>query len=119
MMNKPKLRFPGAVQAWGSPEFAERLKQEIEELDATRLPLQQGLATGSHAVDDKLEAMIIGVSGGDGLIHVRAGLFYSGIIAGCSCADDPTPVDEQSEYCEVQFEINTMTAEATVQLLRD
>jgi hypothetical protein len=118
-MNAPMLRFPGAIQAWGSPEFAECLKQEIETLDVERLPLQQGLSGSSHALGDRLEAMIIGVSENAGVLHVRAGLFYSGIIAGCSCADDPTPVDEQSEYCEVQFDINTMTAEATVRLLRD
>ena len=61
--------------------------------------------------------MIILVADDEGFIHVKAGIFYSGIIAGCSCADDPTPVDEQNEYCEVQFEINKKTAEATVALL--
>jgi hypothetical protein len=114
-----KLRFPEAVRAWGSPEFAGCLKQEIEALDASRLPLQQGLARSSHAVDDRLEAMILGVSESAGVLRVRAGLFYSGMIAGCSCADDPTPVGEQSEYCEIQLDINTMSAEATVRLLHD
>ena len=42
---------------------------------------------------------------------------YSGIIAGCSCADNPTPVSELNEYCEVQLEIDKKTAETKVALL--
>ena len=86
-------------------------------MDAAQLPLQQGLSTGSHAIDNQLEAMIIRVSGEAGVIRVKAGIFYSGIIAGCSCADDPTPVSEQSEYCVVQLDINTMTGAVAVVLL--
>lgn len=79
--------------------------------------MQQGLSTSSYATDSPRKVMIILVADDEGFIHVKAGIFYSGIIAGCSCADDPTPVDEQNEYCEVQFEINKKTAEATVALL--
>jgi hypothetical protein len=50
---------------------------------------------------------------------VKAGIFYTGVIAGCSCADDPTPVDELNEYCVVQFDIDRMTAETTVRLLAE
>ena len=49
-------------------------------------------------------------------IRVKAGLAYNGIIAGCSCSDDPTPIDETNEYCEVLFSINKETAETTVEL---
>ena len=45
------------------------------------------------------------------------GIFYTGVVAGCSCADDPTPVEEQHEYCEVLIEINRATAEAVIRLL--
>ena len=41
----------------------------------------------------------------------------SGIIAGCSCADDPTPVDTTTEYCELQLEIDRESAETRVILL--
>jgi len=110
-------RLAKALDAWGTPDFADVLKKELEQLDADQLPLQQGLATTSYALDTNLSARIIRVSDDDGFIRVRAGIFYSGIIAGCSCADDPTPVDEQSEYCEVQLAINKATAETTIALL--
>ena len=47
------------------------------------------------------------------------GIFYAGIIVGSCCDSDPTPVCEQTEYCEVQFNINKLTAEATVALLEN
>ena len=52
-------------------------------------------------------------------ILVKAGIFYTGIIAGCSCADDPTPLDEQNEYCELELNINKETAETTIVLLEE
>lgn len=106
-----------ALAAWGSPEFESTLKQEIAQLDMAQLPLQQGLSAGGHVIEDGLEVMIIRVSQSENLISAKAGIFYRSVIAGCSCADDPTPVDENSEYCEVVVEIDKGTGEATVSLV--
>jgi hypothetical protein len=111
------IRLTKAFNAWGTPAFEDILKAEVEQLDADLLPLQQGLANTSHVTDSQHKVMILRVADDQGFIHVKVGIFYSGIIAGCSCADDPTPIDEQNEYCEVQIEINKKTAEATVALL--
>ena len=50
-------------------------------------------------------------------VIITAGLFYTGVIAGCNCADDPTPADENNEYCEVLLRINKITALTTVSLI--
>jgi len=113
------IRLTGTLNAWGTPDFNDILKKEIEQMDSGQLPLQQGLSTGSYAIDDKFNVMIISVSEVVGSIRVKAGIFYSGIIAGCSCADDPTPVNEESEYCVVQLDINKQTAATTVVLLAE
>ena len=63
--------------------------------------------------------MLLSVSDDEGFIRVKAGIFYKGIIAGCSCADDPTPAGENNEYCEVQLDIDKTTANTTVELLSD
>ena len=110
------IRLPKSVAAWGQPEFNGVLRNELGELGARQLPLQQGLSSGSHALDSRVEAMIISSSDDAGRIHVRAGIFYSSIIAGCSCADDPTPVDEHAEYCEVILVIDKATGETVVTL---
>ena len=111
------IRLRKALTAWGTPAFDAVLKQEIEQLDAASLPLQQALAVSNKVSDSGFSAMIIGAAEQPDRIRARAGIFYTGIIAGCSCADDPTPVDEQTEYCELQFDIDKATGEATVALL--
>jgi len=113
------IRLTETLNAWGTPDFKDILKKEIERMDAGQFPLQQGLSTGSYALDGRFNVMIIGVSEETGLIRVKAGIFYSGIIAGCSCADDPTPVNEESEYCVVQLDINKQTADTTIALLAE
>jgi len=95
------------------------LKAEIEQLGAEQLPLQQGLSTSSYALDDKLNVRMISASEEASFIRAKVGIFYTGITPGCSCADDPTPVEEQVEYCVVQLDINKVTAEMTVALLAE
>jgi len=113
------IQLTKSLNAWGTPDFEDILKSEIEQLGAEQLPLQQGLSTSSYALDDKLKVRVISVSEEAGFIRAKIGIFYSGIIAGCSCADDPTPVEEQVEYCVVQIDINKITAETTVALLAE
>ena len=102
---------------WGTPGFETTLRHEVSKLGNAHLPLQQGLSSSSYAVDENLQVSIIAVTEIEQHIRVKAGLFYGGIIAGCSCADDPTPVEEMTEYCEVQIDIDKATAAATIRLL--
>ena len=111
------ILFTKSLNAWGTSGFEDVFKAEVEQLDTGQLPLQQGLAASSYVTDSPRKALIIRVADDAGFIQVKAGIFYSGIIAGCSCADDPTPVGEQNEYCEVWIEINKETAETTITLL--
>jgi len=111
------IRLTKSLNAWGTSGFEDVLKGEVEQIPADQLPLQQGLSTSSHVTDSQRTVLVLSVADDEEFIQVTAGILYSGIIAGCSCADDPTPVDEQNEYCEVQIEINKKTAEVTVALL--
>lgn len=113
------IRLTQSLNAWGTPDFEGTLKAEIGQLGAEQLPLQQGLSTSSYALDDKLDVRIIGISEEAGFIRAKVGIFYAGITPGCSCADDPTPVEEQVEYCVVQLDIDKTTAETTVALLAE
>ena len=106
------IRLPESLNAWKTPDFKAALKREMARL-APSLPLQQGLSGSSHALDEGVEAVVHQVSESDGRIHARVGIFYSGVIAGCSCADDPTPVEPQTEYCELDVFIDKATAAAT------
>ena len=116
---QPMIQLTKSLKAWGSPSFQDVLKDEIEHLDAAALPLQQGLSQGSYASPDGISVMIISTIEEPDCIRAKTGIHFSGIIAGCNCADDPTPVDGHPEYCEVQFDIDRKTAVTTITLLPD
>lgn len=111
------IRLNKSLDAWRTPAFQAVLKDEIEGLDGNLLPLQQGLSYSSHANVDGYTATILDAVAEGGRLRVRAGLFYTGIIAGCSCADDPTPIDAIHEYCEACFDIDMTTGETAVTLV--
>lgn len=105
--------------AWGSADFSQVFKREVAMLNHSALPLQQGLTQSSYVSDEPVSAVVLNTSIHLSLIHIKAGIFYTGIIAGCSCADDPTPQDMQNEYCELLFAIHQDTGEAEVSLLSE
>ncbi len=104
------------LKRWGEPDFDACCKRAIKAIDPRLLPLQQGLSHGSHALDEGIEAVILRKEASGDMLKIKAGIFYKSIIAGCSCADDPTPIDELTEYCEVEFVIDKATGETRVSL---
>lgn len=113
------MKLINTLQAWGKNDFKNVLKDEIQKLEPALLPLQKGLSHSSYVSDKPFSVTILNISESNEFISVKAGIFYTGIIAGCSCADDPTPQDEQNEYCEIQFSIDKTSAETKFDLLND
>lgn len=113
------IRLDKALHAWGTPDFKAVLKQEIAQLGADQLPLQQGLSTGNYVTADPITVVINSVAETETVIRITAGIFYQGVMSGCSCADDPTPVSKSSEYCEVRLDIDKTTAATAVELVTE
>ncbi len=111
------ISLPLSLKAWNTEDFNAVIKQEVCALDSDLLPLQQGLQYSSYVITDRLAVTILNTQERASDIMVKAGILYNGIIAGCSCSDDPTPIDETNEYCEVLFCINKHTANTTVELI--
>ena len=109
------IKFDQALRAWGTPSFQDALKRQIAEC-AGQLPLQQGLSTGSHVADATITVLINSVVELQDVIRVQAGIFYRSVTAGCSCADDPTTIGENDEYCEVRLDIDKTTSATVVAL---
>jgi hypothetical protein len=105
------------MAAWGTPRFEQTLKDEIRDLEPGLLPLQQGLSQSSHVSESAVDVVIISITETPNEIRAKTGLFYAGVIAGSCCADDPTPLSENTEYCEVQLAIDKRTGIATATLL--
>jgi hypothetical protein len=113
------IRLDKVLRALGTPCFEAVLKQEIAQLGTDHLPLQQGLSTGNYVAAGPITVVINSIAEMDDLIRVIAGIFYQGVIGGCSCADDPTPTSEINEYCEVLLEIDKATAATAVTLVTE
>ena len=113
------MLLKASLEKWGTPEFSDVFKAELAQLPAAELPLQRALTASSSVADEPREAVLLSVEAFPAVLRVRAGLFYSGVIGGCSCADDPTPLDTQREYCELLFDIDRRSGAATVELLTD
>jgi hypothetical protein len=112
------LRLDESLRAWGTPAFAAVLNQELAH-HAGLLPLQQGLSASSSVAETPITVMILNTSDAENTLSIKAGIFYQGLVGGCSCADDPGPVNENTEYCVVSLEIDKASALATVALMPD
>ena len=113
------MQLDTVLDAWGTVAFETILKHEITQMDIDQLPLQLALSQSSYTDGVDRKILIMSVTEGATFIRAKAGIFYSGIIPGCSCADDPTPMSSLTEYCEVQFDIDKITAKTTVTLLTE
>ena len=113
------IKLTKSLQALAGPNFKTILKTDIQNIDPALLPLQQGLSLSSYVSDNPFSVTILNVTETPDALIIKSGVFYTGIIAGCSCADDPSPQDQQNEYCEVQFTIDKSSAETNIILLSD
>lgn len=111
------LKLIKTAQAINSNNIKQIAKQEIQKINKDLLPLQQGLSLSSYVGKSEINVVILNIESETDIIKIKAGVFYTGIIAGCSCSDDPGPTDEQTEYCELQFDIDKNTAETNIILL--
>ncbi|MFO7603588.1 MAG: hypothetical protein R6X06_07215 [Gammaproteobacteria bacterium] len=107
------MKLSQSCQAWGQGQFDDVFKHELAAVPVAQLPLQQGLIHGSYVLDEPPTVMVMRAEADAVSIRVTAGVFFSSVIAGCSCADDPTPVEALSEYCELQVVIERRSGVAT------
>jgi hypothetical protein len=113
----PHMRLTKSARAWGTPKFREVLKDEIEHLAISELPLAQALQFGNFVADERPTVMINSVEDQGDHVTVRVGLFFAGINAGACCADDPTPVESRQEYCVVQLKVDLTTGETQARVV--
>jgi len=108
------LRRSAAV--WNGPAFRPTLVDELQALGrhhpVLRPLLQAALARTSAVAEAPIGVQVLSTREPAGRIQVQVGVFSAGIIAGCSCADDPSPVDTITEHCELALDIDSGTGRA-------
>jgi hypothetical protein len=112
----PRFSLPHSRAAWNTPGFDAVFKHEVEQLDAGLMPLQQGLTGTSSVADAPFTVLLLRATAAGDCLQVKAGIVYAGILGGCSCADDPTPLEAQPEYCELWFDIDLRSGETDIRL---
>ena len=108
-MSKQALSFQESLNAWSQDNFKRVLNQQLMQLSLDQLPLQAALSLGSIATLDNLQFTINSTELHEESLNIGLGVFFSSIIAGCNCSDDPSPVDLINEYCELHLIINRST----------
>ncbi len=111
------VRLERALAAWGQPGFEAQLVSELALLDSRTLLLDAGMRAGSYVTDSPIRVIVKQAGDAGASLRVEVAVFFKSVIAGCSCADDPTPQDELDEFCELLLDIDKLTAVATISLL--
>lgn len=95
-------RLPASLAAWGSPGFADTLKDELASLPAGSLPLEAGCDQGGRVDDGSARFTVLLARADAQGVQVRLGVFFTEVVGGCSCGEDPFSVDT---YCELDLAI--------------
>jgi hypothetical protein len=97
--------FPNSLRAWPSESFAEALKQEIQAVGIAGLPV--ATTQGGHVDEQEFSVMVLVTQETADAIEARVGVFFSEILGGCNCSEDPV---ESNSYCELIVAINKKNA---------
>jgi hypothetical protein len=103
------------LRAWGTPQFESVLQRQLAQ-QAVELPLQQGMTQGSSITDGPITVMLLHTEESGTALHLRLGIVFQSVLGGCSCAGDPTPLSESTEYCELELDVDKATAFAQARL---
>ncbi len=97
-----------------SEAFTHSLKAAIESLAPGSLPLHQFTTQGGLVDDSHITATIMQIDKHKKHIHARVGIFFSEVVGGCSCGDDPYSVNA---YAELLVVIDPNSAEASFKVI--
>ena len=103
-----------ALMAGDNPKPA--LRDELRALPDDVLPLQQSLRHGSIALKDELEPLIYACRRTGDDFELDCELFYHSIVAGCQCADDPSPEERLTESVRLLISLRAPDGTAQIRL---
>jgi len=106
--------LPHSLQQWQSGAFENTLKSELENAKSFSLPLEKATSQGGYIDDSDISVTVIRHKARGNSIQAKVGIFFTEIIVGCSCGDDPLPVNA---YCEMLISIDRNTAEAEFEVI--
>ena len=113
-MNTVQLLLRALQEAQpGSIEKA--FKRELENLPTGTLPLEKATTRGGFVDDSDISVSVISLKQDETGIQAKVGVFFTEIIAGCGCGDDPMP---ENAYCKMLISIDKTTCNAEFMLIQ-
>lgn len=86
-------------------------KKEIESMKPGSLPLENGLTQGGYIGNNNITATILSTSDESSVLNTKVGVFFTEIVGGCNCNDDPFEINA---YCEMVISIDKATAKGDI-----
>jgi len=111
----PVTSLDKSLRAWNTAAFAATLKADLLDLGAGVLPLHEAAAGGCIDEGD-VEITVLGSSASATEIHACVGVFFSEVIGGCSCGDEPSA---NNAYCELRVSIDKGNGLARFEVVHD
>lgn len=100
------ITLQDCVEAMDAKDFAKRLAQRVQALPAGALPLQIGCRQGGRVDDHDIATTVLGVDQQADQVVARVGVFFTELVGGCNCNDDPVEVNA---YCVLRVSIERAT----------
>jgi len=100
--------------AWGADNFSDVLKNEMRTVAPDLLPLYIKSAQGGMMDFNDISVSILSVDESEKTFKVMLGIFFTELIGGCNCDDDPTPVNS---WGKLEIAINRKQAATDFSLL--
>ena len=97
------IRLKHCLEATDPDSFRSRLASALNALPRGSLPLHPGCGQGGLVDDSNISASVLGVEQAADRIVARVGVFFTEIIGGCNCNDDPIEVNA---YCVLEVAID-------------
>jgi len=112
-MSKNEINFKTVLSHWDSALFSEKLIDVLMGLKTGVLPLQHGLTQGDMAAEQPSKITLLNCHETEKEFVVKMAVFFTEIISGCSCGDDPATLNG---YCEMLLTIDKQTAAGVFQV---
>lgn len=105
-----------SLKHWNTDSFKDVFKSELLSLDTTLLPLHLATNQGGHVDYSSIGLTILSTSEHENLVNVKTGIFFTEIVGGCNCDDDPS---ESNNYCILLINIDKITSACSFSLLSE
>lgn len=97
-------------------DLAVRLAAYLQGLPPGTLPLQAGCTQGGLVDDHDVATTVLAVEQSSDRVVTRVGVFFTELVGGCNCHDDPLAVNA---YCMLQVTLDRASGVARIRAAAD